>query len=337
MRRAWGALFAVIASSAATECVSPGNGAPADADAGSIDSGAPVIDATADTATGFTDATVNAGPGQIDAAPDAVNSALPADSGPDATPDTGVNSGAGDAGEDAAPDAATTNYALSFNDTVQPQYVSVPDSTLLNIASSFTMEAWVNLTSAGHTGTATVLGQPYGASQVDTTTIWFASGDLYGAVNQGGTTGAVAYTWPFAFGTWHHVAWTYDATSQAEALYVGGVAIAQQTSTTGLPLYDGHPFLIGADIDDGSFTFGFDGLIDDVRVFSAVRTPGQVGDDMALVSPVGNPTLVAYYTFDEGGVRWPTTRRATTSTERSGPGSTREGRPPRGSSRACPR
>ena len=268
---------------------------PGSDDGGSDSSlGAPdsALDSTADSAS-LADAVP-----QAEAGMDATLAEGGADTGtPDASPEAGAETGP-EAGP--GPEAGVTNFALSFDDTLQPQYVRIPDAAQLDVVGSFTMEAWVDVTGPGHSGTATVLGKPYGSGQVDTATVWFSAGAFYAAVNLGGTSGAASYAWPFGNGTWHHVAWTFDATSQVETLFVDGASVAQQTSTAGMPLYDGHPLLVGADIDTNAFTFGFYGMIDEVRIFSAVRTAGQIGDDLALVSPLGDPTLVAYYPFDEG-------------------------------------
>jgi len=110
--------------------------------------------------------------------------------------------------------------------------VRIPDAAQLDVVGSFTMEAWVDVTGPGHSGTETVLGKPYGSGQVDTATVWFSAGAFYAAVNLGGTSGAASYAWPFGNGTWHHVAWTFDAASQEETLFVDGARVRARSLTT---------------------------------------------------------------------------------------------------------
>jgi hypothetical protein len=226
------------------------------------------------------------------------DTSLAAEAAADATsPVDASEAGAADASEAGA---AVSGYALQFNDSTQPQYVAIPDTDLLNFVTDFSMEAWVNVTGAGQQSTTSIIGKPFGGGQTDTTAVWLSGGSLYAAVNLGGTSGAAGCTWSAANGAWHHVAWTYVDATALETLYIDGVQCGQATSTAGFLLYDGHPMVFGADIDNGAYTFGFYGAIDDVRVFSSARTLGQIADDMALVSPLGDPTLVAYYPFDEG-------------------------------------
>ena len=95
------------------------------------------------------------------------------------------------------------------------------------------------------------------------------------------------------------MAFTY-ASAGAATLYVDGVSVATATSSSGAATYDSNPLLIGADIDDQTYQYTFLGFIREVRLFSAVRTPAEIASDMSGVSPVGDPTLIAYYPLNEG-------------------------------------
>jgi Concanavalin A-like lectin/glucanases superfamily len=73
-------------------------------------------------------------------------------------------------------------------------------------------------------------------------------------------------------GSWHHVAWTYDGSTNANLLYVDGTQVgsataAATTSTTADVLLTSS---------DSGTTNPFDGDIDDVRIFSGVLTAAQI-------------------------------------------------------------
>lgn len=224
------------------------------------------------------------------------------DAGADTSPPEASEAEVADSAEAAPADAdaaaVTPGHALSFA-SQGPQYVSVPDTAKLDLTSQFTYEWWLKVASGS--GIAALIGKPFGHQNGDTTAVWFEAGSLHAAVNANSTSGAISYTWPSANnGIWHHIAWTYDDTTKSQILYVDGVSVAMGTNILGTPTYDSHPFLIGADINYDTLGYGIDGTIDDVRIFSAVRTPAQIASDMAGVSPVGDAALVAYFTFDEG-------------------------------------
>jgi hypothetical protein len=104
-------------------------------------------------------------------------------------------------------------------------------------------------------------------------------------------------------GTWHHIATTFEGSTGLQQIFIDGSLVASQTNHQGSPSYDGSHLLIGSDTEGGptSFALGFKGSIDEVRIFSAVRTPQQIVADMAgRCSPVTDPTLIAYYPFNEG-------------------------------------
>jgi hypothetical protein len=255
----------------------------------------------------------------VDAAsvpPDA--SALPLDAGVDSgvaqdsgidggspMPDAGLDAGS-DAGADAGTDAGSMldagcnpapGYALVFDPVTQPVVV-VPDTQLLHLTSGMTVEAWILVTTQGNN---CILCKPFGTGTGDSIAVWFqGAGTLYWGMNLSNTSGAVTAPWTLANGTWHHIAATYDGTAQTQTLYIDGVLAGSAANLQGAPSFDGQPFLIGADVNNGALSFNFAGNIDEVRIFSAARTAAQVSADFAACSPINDPTLVAYYPFDEG-------------------------------------
>ncbi len=99
------------------------------------------------------------------------------------------------------------------------------------------------------------------------------------------------------FGEWHHAACTWDLSTKTAQIYVDG-----ELDTTGDQ----------ADDDPGSFTFTigtrtgqnkdyFDGRLDEIRIWSEVRTQEQIRKYMnqQISDPENEPTLMAYWRFDE--------------------------------------
>lgn len=190
--------------------------------------------------------------------------------------------------------------ALAFDNTAQPQYVTVPDAPTLHLATAMTVEAWVSILA---TNFNCIVCKPYGTGTQDSFAIWFQGGPLFWGLNVPTTSGALSFAWSATNGTWHHLAATFDSTTQKQQLYVDGTLAGMLASGQGSPLFDSNPLLIGTDTNGGptGFSLGFKGTIDEVRIFAAARTAEQIATDMTgACSPVNDPTLVAYYPFDEG-------------------------------------
>ncbi len=94
---------------------------------------------------------------------------------------------------------------------------------------------------------------------------------------------------------WAHVALTL--TPFIARVYINGVLVHE--AYAGGPIGDVHPAMndlwIGA---RPSLRQPFDGLIDEVRVWSLCRTQPQIRDSLRTVDPT-SPGLVAYYRFDD--------------------------------------
>jgi hypothetical protein len=115
---------------------------------------------------------------------------------------------------------------------------------------------------------------------------------LLGAWNVFGPRTFVEDTTPLAAGVWHHVAYVYDGT--LHRLFTDGREVSsgereptRRTPTTG--------WLGSAD----GFREFYLGKLDDVRIWTAARTPAQLGAEVAGDAPVTDPALVAYWTFNE--------------------------------------
>jgi hypothetical protein len=198
-----------------------------------------------------------------------------------------------DASDACAPVAA--GHALSFDASTQPQYVVVPDSTLLHVTGTMTIEAWV---SSGATS-GCIVCKPYGTATLDSFATWI-SGDLsWGFPTSTGP--FFGSPWTATIATWHHVAASVDRNTLDLELFLDGTLLTSAANNGGTVAYDGNPLVIGSDNNNGAFDVGFDGVIDEVRIFNTARTASQIASDAtSQCSPVGDPTLVAYYPFNEG-------------------------------------
>jgi hypothetical protein len=162
----------------------------------------------------------------------------------------------------------------------------------MHLTNEITYEAWIRPFGANYTGWAVIVGKP-------TSFALFIYQD-YGGHNfidqvYGGASTMTGWSYPY--GSWHHVALTSSPTAQQ--IYVDGTMVVQAAASP-VPTYDWHPLLVGATLD-GGFGAGFTGVIDEVRIYSKVRSAQEVIADMkGDCTSVNDPSLVVYYPFNEG-------------------------------------
>jgi len=75
-------------------------------------------------------------------------------------------------------------------------------------------------------------------------------------------------------GSWHHVAFTYDAYAQSRALYVDGIKVASDNPYGLMETHD-QGFVIGGRLTSQIFR-GWDGRIDDVRLYDHALSEGEI-------------------------------------------------------------
>jgi hypothetical protein len=103
----------------------------------------------------------------------------------------------------------------------------------------------------------------------------------------------IAAPTPPAINKWHHVAYTFDRTTHI--LYVDGVMVVSSTATNDIRT----PNQVWLGTVDGSAEL-YQGLMDEVRVWSVARAAADIQKDMLHRLPGTEPGLVAYWTFDDG-------------------------------------
>lgn len=103
-------------------------------------------------------------------------------------------------------------------------------------------------------------------------------------------------------GSWQHIAVTFDATTGVKRLYIDGALVGaeDQPALDFVPNTDGL-LTIGAgwypSTQPGNF---FDGMLDELRIWSVVRTPQELRSAMNRALTGNEAGLAAYYTFEEG-------------------------------------
>jgi hypothetical protein len=166
--------------------------------------------------------------------------------------------------------------ALSFNGT--NSWVTVADSATLDLANAMTLEAWVNPTTIN--GWECVLMKEAG-----TDLAYALYGDDNGedagqprrpivSVRQGNNTYWTPGTAQLALNTWTHLAATYDGTNLK--MYVNG-SLASSQSRTGPINVSSGALRIGGDSIWGEY---FNGLIDEVRIYSRALGQAEIQTDM---------------------------------------------------------
>lgn len=183
---------------------------------------------------------------------------------------------------------ANPTQALEFDGT---QYVSATLNS--TISSPFTQEVWIYPTNATvayrgiigyHPGTPAL--RPPSIYQYGQNVHWgFGDGTLNGWYS-GLTTSN-----PLTINRWNHIATTFDGTNYR--LYVNGKEEMNYTGASGKTPVTETNFRIG--IVDNYFV----GKVDEVRIWSAVRTPQEIRDNMMRPLRGDETNLKAYYRFEE--------------------------------------
>ncbi|HKQ05772.1 MAG TPA: LamG-like jellyroll fold domain-containing protein [Blastocatellia bacterium] len=157
---------------------------------------------------------------------------------------------------------AVTDNSLSLNGS--GAYMSVPNSSSLNITGNITVEAWVKTNSTSQQGI--VERYKTGAGNDGGYIIRLSGGYLqFFTLIHGSSFDYIQSSVTISTGSWHHVAGIFDGTQMR--VYVDGVQRGSKSSTFA-PGTGTNSLKIGARGDDGSNTFS--GLIDEVRITAGV-------------------------------------------------------------------
>lgn len=175
-------------------------------------------------------------------------------------------------------DAAAGQFGngLHFN-TAEDDKASVADSPSLDLA-SFTLSAWMKLSDLG--GEAQhIIEKGEDAGELNYYLGYFDNA-LNCGFNNGGWLHAAAPS--FSFGTWQHVACTYDDATKEVVIYINGVDQGSATLAVS-PITNNKPLWIGysGHWNDG----GIDGDLDEIRIYNRALTDA---DAAALYNYTGS-------------------------------------------------
>jgi concanavalin A-like lectin/glucanase superfamily protein len=151
-------------------------------------------------------------------------------------------------------------------------YIQIADSATLRPQNGITLSAWIDTSNpAGRS----IVGKQFGSGQEDSYLLWYNAGTLWFTFYPFGGSSINA---PIpSLGAWHHVAGTWDGATMR--LYVDGNQVSA-SAFAGPMQYDDSPVVIGADNDsaDDLPDDGWDGLIDDVRIYNRALSPDEFRD-----------------------------------------------------------
>lgn len=174
--------------------------------------------------------------------------------------------------------------------------------TLNNYSGPFTAQLWIN-PSAPLSGNKTFLHKGNGNFAW---IITYQSGQLIFAAENGtgiscGTNAVCAAT-SIAANQWNFVTATYDGTTLS--LYLNGTLLGSVIDTGGYGI-NADPMIIGSYQGTSQF---FGGVVDDVRLYSYVRSPAQIAADAAgATSPVAMFSNNAGFNWQVSGATYPVT------------------------------
>jgi uncharacterized protein (TIGR03382 family) len=180
-----------------------------------------------------------------------------------------------------------TGRSLQFTQT-GGTFVNVPSSASLQMTGSFTLAAWVNASDgANQHGILEKWNQtvPLGGYFLRLNSSEHLGLNIVPAA--GGVQGVSTSPRVIPLGQWTHVAGVYDSASGSITLYVNGVADPSTASGVPAPGAENNPLRIGRDYGSN----GFNGLIDEPRVYSKPLTNGEVNVLRQGQAPPGTPVL----------------------------------------------
>jgi hypothetical protein len=179
--------------------------------------------------------------------------------------------------------AFSQNTALNLTGA---NYVTTNGPDVINNSGDFTIEFWTYVPVAGFDHNAhQFMAQGYPGSA------FYIGYDATGTIVVGDNWGSTGI--PMPFGTWTHIAVTFDNNTSLASLYINGTL----ANASDFGFSDFYPFRIGNALDN---TQSVTGEIDEVKAWNAVRTSAQVRSDLFGIPSLSDNTLVAYYQMNDG-------------------------------------
>jgi len=183
----------------------------------------------------------------------------------------------------------------------------VADHNDFDLSATLTMSAWIKPTGSGDTWQMIMTKNGVDGDNDRAYALWYKnSGQIYMHLgDDSASTNMNTSGGTIADGAWHHVAATFDNSSNTGKIYINGVLSATSASLTTSPYNTGKRFTIGAISDnDGSPAAEFQGEIADAKLFSDVLTDAEVQEISQKINydisagSIGN--LVGWWKLTEG-------------------------------------
>ncbi len=192
-------------------------------------------------------------------------------------------------------------YALNFDGT--NDYVTIANESNFDFdnTDSFSIEAWIKTTAvSGRIVSKMYQADPYTGYEMNVS----STGKLEFLVRNDNSPSNYFIefsTTDINDGIWHHVAVTYDGTSDISGseLYIDGVLEATTSTANTLTgsILNNYPVTIGNRANLGT-PYYFNGYIDEVRVWNTERTAGDISTNMNVNLTGAEAGLVAYYNME---------------------------------------
>ncbi|HVT63113.1 MAG TPA: DUF2341 domain-containing protein, partial [Legionellaceae bacterium] len=194
------------------------------------------------------------------------------------------------------PSTTTGEYgnAASFatSGTTNEQYALIPDNNFINITGDFTIEMWINPASSSQNANNDILRKEstnngFGIEATGSN-LTYVAGWKNGATNNCYTTN----TFSLSASTWQHLVITKSGTTRS--VYINGAIQGGATCTgTNATISSSN----GAALNIGGWslqtTRGFNGKIDDVKLYNTARSAAQISADYTNTSCGGLACAIA--------------------------------------------
>ena len=190
----------------------------------------------------------------------------------------------------------TTSYAQqnAFNFDGVNDYISGSNSDIPSGSAARTVEAWINTTADASSDQKVIVdwGSTGTGARFTMNLLW--SNSLRIEVAGNGISGTTAVN----DGQWHHLAVTYDPSSNPTTkLYIDGALETSGNLTVPVNTTANSTLYIGRRQDNVKY---FDGDIDEVRIWNVARSQTEIQNNMMNEFCTAPANLVAYYNFNHG-------------------------------------
>lgn len=191
--------------------------------------------------------------------------------------------------------------SLEFNGT--NSRVKCNNDSIINLTGCFTMEAWIKPASYGESGTGRIFDKTMISLYV------YASGPLVPedscvVLTMAHTNGTVSVVCTpggsVKMNTWQHIAFTYNDTLNDVHLFLDGTdqPLVMVTPPEGkLVNNESREIILGNNRNNNQ---GFHGCIDELRLWTTIRTPEELARWMPLNLPQEQTCLSGYWKMNEG-------------------------------------